>query len=52
MHLQPLACTRVFCGAASLDTRYLTVLAGATSHEVRDGLLSIFSTRGVLRYTS
>ena|SRR5712692_3357352 len=50
LQLRPLACTRAFCGDTSLDQQYLAILAGAASHEVRDGMLRISSSQGVLRY--
>jgi heat shock protein HslJ len=45
-----LACTRAFCGADSLDNQYTAILAAAQSHGVSDGILTIASSNGTLRY--
>ncbi|HQZ16479.1 MAG TPA: META domain-containing protein [Vicinamibacteria bacterium] len=44
-----LACTRAFCGEASLDTAFLAVLTNASSFGVTDAELKIFSSKGTAR---
>jgi heat shock protein HslJ len=44
-----LACTRAFCGAASLDTAYLAVVTNATTFGVLGVDLTIDSTKGSAR---
>ena len=44
-----LACTLVACPADSHESEFLQVLTAATSHGVRDGVLTIDSTTGALR---
>jgi len=44
-----LACTRAFCGEASLDTAFLAVLTNATSFGVTGPELKIFSSKGTAR---
>lgn len=46
----PIACTRAYCGAASLDTLYLVLVDAADRHSVRDGQLRLESPAGVLRF--
>jgi heat shock protein HslJ len=44
-----LACTRAFCGTASLDTAFLAVLTSATRFGVTGPELKIFSSKGTAR---
>jgi heat shock protein HslJ len=45
----PLACTRAFCGEASLDTAFLAVLTNANSFGVTGSELKIYSSKGTAR---
>ncbi len=45
-----LACTRAFCGDASLDAEYLSVLDGATSIAVSDSELTLRGANGTARF--
>jgi heat shock protein HslJ len=47
--ISALACTRAFCGAASLDTPFLTVLTNATTFGVLGLDLTIDSPKGSAR---
>jgi heat shock protein HslJ len=51
LHVGLMACTQVYCGPASLDSQYLAILGSATSFGVEDGVLTIHSPQGTLRYT-
>jgi heat shock protein HslJ len=46
----PLACTRVFCASAPLDTQFVGILDGRSSVEVEDGRLILQSDRGSLLF--
>ena len=46
----PMACTQASCGAASVDQQYLAILTSAASFGVENGVLTIRSPQGTLRY--
>jgi heat shock protein HslJ len=45
-----LACTRAFCGSASLGDKYVGILAGAELYEVTGQTLTLVSPGGILLY--
>jgi heat shock protein HslJ len=47
----PLACTKAFCGEASLDSEYSTMVSDARSLQLDDDALVVRPPRGTLRYT-
>jgi heat shock protein HslJ len=48
LSLTPLACTRAYCGAASLDTDFAGLLGGATAWEVAGSTLTLTGPSGRL----
>jgi heat shock protein HslJ len=46
----PLACTRAFCGEASLDTKFTNILQQAQTISVEDDELTIQSAAGILTF--
>jgi heat shock protein HslJ len=45
-----LACTRAFCQSAPFDDRFLRILGGKSTATIDDGVLTLRSDRGVLRF--
>jgi heat shock protein HslJ len=48
LSLSPMACTRAYCGADSLDTDFAALLGGATSWEVAGSTLTLTGPAGRL----
>lgn len=50
LHVEALACTRAYCGSASLDTEYVRALESGGSVGVTEGVLTIAGVRAVLLF--
>ena len=45
------ACTRAFCSTAPYDTQFVQVLSGESDASIDHGVLTLRSSRGVLRFS-
>lgn len=50
LHVDALACTRAYCGSASLDAEYVKALESGGSVGVTEGVLTIAGVRAVLLF--
>jgi heat shock protein HslJ len=51
LDVRPLACTKVACATAPLDTRYVQLLGAATTLDAESDELTLRSAAGVLRFS-